>query len=100
MMQTASRRCNSWIKGYRLSHTISPAKPVHGAIGASRPFDQGDFILLSEPASTINSAGVKYVLVNEHFYGAIPTLQKRYPNVRFIRADEATEELPEILQEK
>jgi len=70
-----------------------------GAFGAARPFDTGGFILTSAPTSSIAESGVKYVLVNDHFYDAIPELQAAYPHVTFIRADEIATRLAQILQD-
>ncbi|MBS1994311.1 MAG: hypothetical protein JSS83_27555 [Cyanobacteria bacterium SZAS LIN-3] len=73
-----------------------------GAFGATRPFDTGTFILLSEAGARggIRENGIKYVLVNDHFYGAIADLQAAFPKVTFIRADEIATRLPQILREK
>lgn len=68
-----------------------------GAFGADRPFDTGPFILLGKPGQKIGDSGVHYVLVNDHFYGAIPQLQAAYPHVEFIKAKEAAVRLAEIL---
>lgn len=71
-----------------------------GAFGAERPFDTGPFILLGAPGQKIGNSGVKFVLVNDHFYGAIPQLQAAYPHVEFIKARDAAVRLAEILAGK
>jgi hypothetical protein len=69
-----------------------------GAFGAERPFDTGGFIVVSAPGNTIAKGGIKYVLVNDHFFDAITELQAAYPQVTFIRADKMAVELPQILE--
>jgi hypothetical protein len=59
----------------------------------------GSFILLSEPGKSINEGGIHYVLVNDAYYDGIDRLQKAYPKVKFIRADQARNELKSIKME-
>lgn len=47
----------------------------------------------------MREGGVQTVIVNEHFYDAIPLLQKKFPTTVFIRADELSEKLSRILEE-
>lgn len=81
-------------------HTMN-LKTRHGnqaaAIGAANPYTTGGFILLSEPGSTL-AEKIKYVLVNDSFYEAIPILQSKYPDVEFIKATEMPKRLKEIIE--
>ncbi|MCL5784072.1 MAG: hypothetical protein M1142_01800 [Patescibacteria group bacterium] len=99
---------------FLLSKGIDPSRPFHstrlrmldedeaaiaGAIGAAGPYDNGAFIVIGRPDQML-SDGIEGVLVNEHFYGAIPTLQQRFPNVRFIKASEISQGLDLLLSRK
>jgi hypothetical protein len=66
------------------------------AIGAGGPYSNGGFIIVSHPDKMI-ADGIAGVLVNEHFYEAIPVLRLRFPEVKFIRADELKTGLEELL---
>lgn len=59
-------------------------------------YKDGAFIILWEIDTPI-SKWVKYVLVNEAYYHWIDQLQKAYPNVKFIRADQINEHLWKIV---
>jgi len=75
----------------------------YGAIfGADRPFDTGSFIVLAEAGAKggISKNGIKYVLVNDPYYGGLQELQTAFPKVQFIRADQVRTTLPKILQAK
>lgn len=69
---------------------------IAGAVGAVGPYTEGGFIAIGKPDVSIADGGIAAVAVNEHFYGAISTLQERFPNVQFIRADEMPQKLSEI----
>ena len=69
------------------------------AFRAARPWQDGGFIVLGGLSSSIYDGGIKYVLVNDSFYNAVPLLQARYPEVEFIRADQVSTRLPEIVRE-
>jgi hypothetical protein len=47
------------------------------------------FLLLGHPGKPISTGGVGAVIVDGNHSGAIPILQKHFPNVRFIPASEA-----------
>ncbi|MFC1609902.1 hypothetical protein ACFL6C_03000 [Myxococcota bacterium] len=47
------------------------------------------FALLGAPDQAIADSGVKYVVVSNSYYHAIGALQAAFPNVTFVRADEA-----------
>ncbi|MCP9494545.1 MAG: 2'-5' RNA ligase family protein [Pyrinomonadaceae bacterium MAG19_C2-C3] len=46
-------------------------------------------VLISEPGKMLKESPVRTVIVNETMYDGIPELQKRYPDVRFVRGDQA-----------
>lgn len=71
-----------------------------GAMGAAGPYTDGGFIVLGHPDQSIRSSGFGAVLVNDHFYPAIPRLQKAFPQFRIIRADQMQEKLSQWLKEK
>lgn len=68
---------------------------VAGAVGAVGPYDTGSFILVSQLDRQI-SDGIGAVLVNEHYYHAIPTLQQRFPDIKFIKASEVARGLNQL----
>lgn len=68
-------------------------------LGAVGPFDHGGFIVVSELDKSIEE-GIAGVLVNEHFYGAIPTLEKHFPGIKFIKAAEAPKAMENWAREK
>lgn len=70
------------------------------AVGAVGPFSNGGFIIIGAPDRHLTESGIRAVLVNEHFYGAIPLLQERFPSMKFIRADQMEDELAKLLKEE
>jgi hypothetical protein len=96
-----------------LQKGINPEKPFFTAPLALRADDAkgsdvaggtanktGSFIVLGEMGKSITESGIKHVLVNDAFYGAIEKLSKAFPQVEFIRADKANEKLAEIAKRK
>ena len=65
--------------------------------GDGTVYKGGSFIVLSGPGLPI-SEGIRFVLVNDIYYGAIPVLAPIFPGVEFIRADEADEKLKTALE--
>ncbi|MEI6462512.1 MAG: hypothetical protein WCO33_02475 [bacterium] len=101
-----------------LNNGIDTSRPFHSmplrdkkieddsytASGSAGPYDTGGFIILGSPVksgqdSSMSSGGIKGVLVNREWNGAIPRLKEAYPNVRFIRADEMQVELGKWVNE-
>lgn len=92
---------------------IDPNKPFHtlplretdeneaagAALGAVGPYDSGGFIVVSELDTSVKE-GIAGVLVNEHYYGAIPTLEKHFPGIRFIKAEDAPQAMEYWVTEK
>lgn len=94
-----------------LDNGIDPKRPFHTAplaadptaqgalavgLGAAEAYRNGSFIILGNIDTPISKGGVKYVLVNDIYYDAIPKLKKAYPSVEFIKANEANARLTEI----
>ncbi|MBU0979008.1 MAG: hypothetical protein ABIJ03_03120 [Patescibacteria group bacterium] len=109
-LDTLLRLLASGIDPSRTFHTAdlfrSDENEIAFAVGAAGPYDTGSFIVLGEPKSIdqstnnrdIAETGVAGVLVNREWYDAIPDLQRAYPNVRFIRADQMRDKLTEWVQ--
>lgn len=51
-------------------------------------YDFGGFIVVGPAGGTIREDGIKTVLVNEHFVGALPIFRRRFPHVSFISAND------------
>lgn len=51
-------------------------------------YDFGGFIVVGPSGGTIERDGIKAVLVNEHFVGALPIFRRRFPHVTFISAND------------
>ena len=96
---------------YLLSNGIYPKRKFHTcplrmgdmgagvALGASGVYDTGAFIVLSGVDKQIREDGIKYVLVNEHYYEGIPLLQEKFPNIGFIKASDMKESLAQIVKD-
>ena len=54
-------------------------------------YRNGSFILVGEKAKLIEDSGIKHVIVNDAYYKIIDDLQRRFPEVNFVRADKATD---------
>ncbi|OGF26288.1 hypothetical protein A2303_03770 [Candidatus Falkowbacteria bacterium RIFOXYB2_FULL_47_14] len=65
--------------------------------GDGTVYKGGSFIVLGGPGLPINE-GVKFVLINDVYYGAIPVLASVFPEVEFIRANRANEKLKTALE--
>lgn len=83
-----------------LDNGVNPNRTFYSARlsdkGELSPFTGGSFVAMSGPGQTLKGSGIKNVIVNDAYYEAIPELRQRYPNVNFIRADEAMNELPKL----
>lgn len=80
----------------------SPDKAGMGAgIGTAggTAYKDGCFILLGDPGKQISESGIKNVLVNDTYYDAIDRLSQAYPDINFIRADQANQELKKIVEQ-
>lgn len=94
---------------YLLSHGVNPDRPFHtmqlksdggggSAMGAANPYDTGAFIVLGHPDKLIRDGGINTVLVNEHYYDAVPLLTQKFPAINFVKADQMKDALAAILQ--
>ena len=73
-----------------------PAEVIQGAgagLGTAGgcAYRSGSFILVGEKSKLIEESGIKHVIVNDAYYNIINDLQRRFPEVNFVRADKATE---------
>lgn len=70
---------------------VSP-KGAGAAFGtAGGAYLNGSFILVSDKSKFLAEDGIKHVIVNDAYYSIIGDLQKKFPNVNFVRADKAVE---------
>ncbi len=87
-----------------LTDGINPDKPFYtaplvakGNVGAGigtangSAYRDGSFILVSDKSNKLCKNGIKHVIVNDAYYNIISDLQKKFPNVNFVRADNAVE---------
>lgn len=86
-----------------LTDGINPARPFHTApLVASAPrgvgagigtsgsaYRDGSFILVGDKGKLIEDSGIKHVIVNDAYYNIISDLQRKFPDVNFVRADNA-----------
>lgn len=84
-----------------LTEGINPARPFHTAplvapkrlgagIGTSgSAYRDGSFILVGDKGKLIEDSGIKHVIVNDAYYNIISDLQRKFPDVNFVRADNA-----------
>jgi hypothetical protein len=63
-------------------------------------YKDGGFIVMSDPGKKIAESGIKNVIVNDLYYGIIDRLSKAYPDIRFIRANQANDTLKEMVGKK
>ena len=54
-------------------------------------YRNGSFILVGEKSKLIEDSGIKHVIVNDAYYKIIDDLQRKFPEVNFVRADKATD---------
>ena len=88
-----------------LTDGINPARPFHTApLVASAPrgvgagigtsgsaYRDGSFILVGDKGKLIEDSGIKHVIVNDAYYNIVNDLQRKFPDVNFVRADNAVE---------
>jgi len=66
--------------------------------GGGAAYKDGSFVVLGPVDSSIAEGGIKYVIVNDVYYGAVARLKTAFPEVEFLRADEANQRLTEIVE--
>ena len=54
-------------------------------------YRDGSFIVVSGKGKNILNHGIEHVIVNDAYYRIIDDLALKFPNVKFVRADQATE---------
>ncbi len=71
------------------SKSLDYSPEASGALGADRPFTEGDLIVVSGMDEMLVDGGIKYVLVGETYLKCFDLLRNRYPEVTFIPWHEA-----------
>lgn len=76
-------------KPFYTAPLVAP-KGVGAGIGTSgSAYRDGSFILVGDKGKLIEDSGIKHVIVNDAYYNIISDLQRKFPDVNFIRADNA-----------
>ncbi len=57
--------------------------------GGGCAYRDGSFIVTSGKGKIIAKDGIENVIVNDAYYGIINDLQKRFPNVKFVKSEDA-----------
>lgn len=57
--------------------------------GGGCAYRDGSFIVTSGKGKSIVKDGIENVIVNDAYYGIINDLQKRFPNVKFVKSEDA-----------
>lgn len=69
---------------------LAAPKGMGAAFGtAGSAYRDGSFILVGEKGKLIADKGIKHVIVNDAYYNIISDLQRKFPDVNFVRADNA-----------
>lgn len=63
--------------------------PGLGTSGSA--YRDGSFILVGDKGQLIEKSGIKHVIVNDAYYSIVNDLQRKFPDVNFVRADNAVE---------
>ena len=64
--------------------------PATGTAGGHAYYD-GSFIIVADKGKSLVDDGIKHVIVNDAYYNIISDLRRKFPDVNFVRADEAVE---------
>lgn len=80
----------------RAFHTAPLVAPNSAGVGAGLgtsgcAYRDGSFILVGDKGQLIEKSGIKHVIVNDAYYSIINDLQRKFPDVNFVRADNAVE---------
>lgn len=70
---------------------VAPKGVGSGFGTAGSAYRDGSFILVGEKGKLIADSGIKHVIVNDAYYSIIDDLQRKFPDVNFVRADRAVE---------
>lgn len=86
-----------------LTRGIDPSRPFYTAplvvpkgmgVAYGTPggaYRDGSFIIVGEKSKLITESGIKHVIVNDAYYNIVSDLQRKFPDVNFVRADKAVE---------
>ncbi len=67
-------------------------KGVGSGLGTSgSAYRDGSFILVGDKGKKLVDDGIKHVIVNDAYYNILSDLQRRFPDVNFVKANEAAE---------
>lgn len=64
--------------------------------GSGAAYRDGSFIVVSGRNKTLLNDGIEYVIVNDAYYKVVDDLAKKFPNVKFVKADVAPEYFEKI----
>lgn len=59
--------------------------------GGGHAYRDGSFIVVGDKSKLISENGIKHVIVNDAYYKIIDDLKQKFPEINFVRADEAVE---------
>lgn len=68
-------------------------KGVGSGLGTAggHAYRDGSFIIVGEKSKLLAESGIKHVIVNDAYYSIISDLQRKFPDINFVRADKAVE---------
>ncbi len=81
-------------KNFYTAPLALPAEKAAGAgpgLGASTAYKDGSFVIVADKGKKLLDDGIKHVIVNDAYYNILPDLQRKFPDVNFVRADEVVE---------
>lgn len=55
-------------------------------------------MMMGDIDTPLSKSGVRYVIVNDAYYAAVDRLQRAFPQITFIRADKANQELTRLVE--
>ena len=72
---------------------LAAPKGLGAALGTagSSAYRDGSFIIISGKGKTLCKDGIENVIVNDAYYSIINDLKSKFPNVNFVKAENATE---------
>ena len=70
---------------------VAPQGVGSGLGTSGSAYRDGSFILISDKGKNLVDDGIKHVIVNDAYYNIVSDLQRKFPDVNFVRADEAVE---------
>lgn len=93
-LKQLNRLLTNGIDSKKAFHTAPLVAPIPKGVGAGlgtsgSAYRGGSFILVSDKGQLIEQSGIKHVIVNDAYYNIISDLQRKFPDVNFVRADDA-----------